>query len=171
MEYFALIDKRYSCRRYTGEPIDEEVIRKVASAAIVAPSAGNLQGYRIILVKSRDVIERLAKASYSQKCIAAANAVLAFVAEPKRSGMRYGKRGEELYSLQDATIAATFAHLAATDLGLGSVWVGAYDDRLVCEILGVSPPDKVVALLPLGIPGEAPRKRERRSFKDIVREI
>jgi nitroreductase len=81
---------------------------------------------------------------------------------------RYGKRAEKLYSVQDATIACTFAMLAATAMGLGSVWVGAFEPDEIRRIIGA--PAKVcpVAILPIGYAAERPDPPERRPLEDLV---
>ena len=91
--------------------------------------------------------------------------MLVFYADRKRSAARYSERGK-LYSVQDATIATTFAHLAAADLGLGSVWIGAFITDDVRQILGL-PPDKVpVSILPIGHPAVEPGPTHRRRKLD-----
>jgi nitroreductase len=73
-----------------------------------------------------------------------------------------------LYCLQDATIACTFAHLAAVALGLASVWVGAFDDEGVRQAIGVGDNLLPVAILSIGYPGEQPKSTSRRSLSDLV---
>jgi nitroreductase len=82
--------------------------------------------------------------------------------------VRYTERGETLYCVQDATIACTYAMLAATALGLGSVWVGAFDEEAVHKVIAAEPGHRPIAMLPLGFSNETPRQRPRRSLDDIV---
>jgi len=78
--------------------------------------------------------------------------------------------GEELYSLQDATIACTFAHLAAVALGLGSCWIGAFNDNAVRQVIGAPQNMRPVAILPIGVPADMPEPRERRPLSDLIHE-
>ena len=96
--------------------------------------------------------------------------VLAFCAHPRRSAAKYGRRGEELYCVQDATIACAYAQLAATALGLGSVWVGAFDTDAVAQAIGARRDWRPVALLPIGYPAESPEATPRRSLNELVHE-
>jgi nitroreductase len=91
---------------------------------------------------------------------------LVFCADPDRSSGRYGKRGRELYSIQDATIAGTFAMLAAVDLGLATVWVGDFDEKEVQQVLDVKS-IRPVAIFSLGYGAEQPEPSPRRAVEEI----
>ena len=108
------------------------------------------------------------RASYDQEFLVQAPLVLVFCAAPARSAVRYTERGETLYCIQDATIACTYAMLAATALGLGSVWVGAFDEDAVYKVIGTVLNQRPVAMLPIGYPNETPRIRTRRALDDII---
>jgi nitroreductase len=94
--------------------------------------------------------------------------VLVFCADGERSRAEYHGRGLTLYCLQDTTIAATFGHLAATALGLGSVMVGAFREVEVSQIVGAPPTQRPILLLPIGYPNETPAATDRRSLDDLV---
>jgi len=169
MDYFTLIEERHSVRVYQQREVEDEKLQSIFHAANRAPSAGDLQAYHIVAVRSPEVRQALARAALDQGSVAQAPVILVFLADPGRSGAKYGHRGETLYSLQDATIACAYAQLAAHDLGLGSCWVGAFRKDAVREAIG-SPPEQVpVALLTLGYPAEEPQITPRRSLTDLVR--
>ena len=103
-----------------------------------------------------------------QEFLAQASVDLVFCANPQRSAVKYGKRGRELYSIQDATIACTYAMLAAQELDLATVWVGAFQEEPVRQAASI-PSDLVpVAILPIGYAGEDPKPRPRRKLEDLV---
>jgi len=108
----------------------------------------------------------LAKAAFDQTFLVQAPVCLVFSADPNRSTPKYGKRGAQLYSVQDATIAGTFAMLAAVDLGLATVWVGAFDEEKVQKIVGEKSL-KPVAMFALGYPAEEPEATPRRAIEEI----
>lgn len=168
MDFTDVVNLRCSIRAYADKPIEEEVLQKILEVANRAPSAGNLQAYEIYVVSDRALKIALAKAAYNQDFVSSAPVVLVFCANPRRSEWRYGQRGARLYCVQDATIACTCAMLAATDLGLGSVWVGAFDDEIVHNLLGAEKDLIPVAILPIGYPAEEPTHRPRRELRDIV---
>ncbi|MCS7314309.1 MAG: nitroreductase family protein [Bryobacterales bacterium] len=171
MEFFDLIRARRSVRAYAPRPVEEDKVQQILTAANLAPSAGNLQAYEIYLVRDRQVRVELARASLDQWFVSEAPVALVFCAHPERSASKYGRRGARLYALQDATIACTFAMLAATELGLASVWVGAFDDEGVRRAIRAPEGHQPVAILPIGYPAEHPAPAPRRSLADLVHEI
>lgn len=149
MEFFEVLGKRHSVRAFLDKPVDGKKIGRILDACNSAPSAGNLQAYEIFVVTDTERKTGLADAALGQSFVAKAPVVLVFLAAPKASGSRYGKRGENLYCIQDATIAAAYSQLAAAALGLGSAWVGAFDEDGVSKALdaeGLIP----VAIIPIG---------------------
>lgn len=123
------------------------------------------------MAKDDQLRQKLAKAAFGQAFVAEAPVKLAFIALPVSSGQRYGIRGAKLYSIQDATIACTYAMLAATALGLSSTWVGAFNDEEVKAILKADTSHVPVALLPLGYGSAGTYTTPRRTLDMIVREV
>jgi nitroreductase len=170
MDFFDVVERRCSVRAYLDKPVEENKLQKVLHAAMQAPSAGNLQAYRIFVVKDYKIKNMLVDAALGQSFIAEAPIVLVFCALPEKSAMKYGIRGLELYSLQDATIAASYAQLAAEALGLASCWVGAFDEESVKRVLNAKN-EKPIAIIPLGYAAEKPLKPERESDSEIIKYI
>lgn len=168
-DFFALVQARRSVREYQDRSLEPGHLAKILEAARLAPSAGNLQAFEIVVVQRRENREQLARAALGQSFVAQAPVVLVFVTDPERTVGKYGDRGATLYSLQDAAIAAAYAQLAATALGLGSVWVGAFDEREVLATVGARQPHRAVSLLVIGYPREAPSPTSRRPLSDLVR--
>jgi len=168
MEFFDVLERRRSVRLYRGEKPDAEKLQAILEAARLAPSAGDLQAFRIAIAEDAKTKSALAAAAHGQGFIAGASAVLVFLADPARSAAKYGKRGRSLFALQDATIAAAHAQLAATALGLGSCWVGAFDDDAVSRALRAPGELRPIALLPIGEPGEAPERTPRRPREALM---
>ena len=171
MDFFDVIDRRQSIRTYTGDEIEDDTISSLLSAIRTAPTAGNLQAYRVYLAQSQEKIDQLADAAMGQGCVKNAKAVLVFCTDPPRSEKEYGQRGRDLYCLQDATIAATIAHLAAAALGLGSVMVGAFKEDEVGGVIGAPDTQCPILMIPMGYPAEKPARTSRRSLDDLVVEL
>jgi len=171
MDYFEVIRKRRSIRAFQPRPVEPEKLRRVLEAADLAPSAGNLQAYEILVARDGERKRALAQAALGQAFVAQAPVVLGFAANRSRSAAKYGRRGAELYALQDATIACAYAQLAATAEGLATVWVGAFDDDAVAEALDLPEGLRPAALLPLGYAAEEPEPTPRRSLEEIAREL
>ncbi len=168
MEFFDVVKERCSVRAYTSQSIEPGKLQQILEATNRAPSAGNLQAYEVYLVCDAKRRTALARATHGQKFVAQAAVVLVFCAHAALSVGRYGKRGTDLYCVQDATIACTFAMLAATALGLSTVWVGAFDEDKVRRAIEAPDAHRPVAMLPVGYPAESPRIRSRRSLSDIL---
>jgi nitroreductase len=170
MDFFTLIQKRHSIRRFKEDRISDHDLRKILESAVSAPSAGNLQSYEIYVVHDKDKKLALSKVSWDKDSLLNAPVCLVFCAHPERSS-KYGERGEKLYCIQDATIACSYAQLAATELGYGCVWIGAFEDDDVRKILEIDEKLVPIALLPIGIPDEEPIIKPRRDFSEIIHEI
>jgi nitroreductase len=168
MEFFDVVGQRCSIRNFTGEVVDDEKIRQILEAVQRAPSAGNLQAYEIYVVAEESLRSDLMRAAWGQEFIRQAPIALVFCTNSERNEQRYRERGVQLYSVQDATIACTYAMLAATALGLASTWVGAFDVQSVHQIIGAPELQTPVAILPIGYPAEKPERRERRRLDETV---
>jgi len=169
MEFSEVLSRRHCVRAYLDKPVEPVKLKRILEAARGAPSAGNFQAYEIFVVRDGAKKGALVDASHGQRFIAEAPIVLVFCASPERSKY-YGERGERLYSIQDATIAASFAWLATVAEGLGSVWVGAFDDDKVTSVIGVDGLRPCV-ILPIGYPVVRPKPTKRRAFNKLVHEV
>ena len=170
MNFFELIKERHSVRSFQKKKIPEKDIKQILSALNRAPSAGNLQAFEVVLVQKEETKQALAKAALGQSSVAEAATVLVFFQDPERSSVKYRERGGKLYSLQDATIAAAYAQLAAQNLGISSCWVGAFNKASVNQAVKAPKGLIAVALIPLGYTDEKPFATERRSLKELVHE-
>ena len=171
MEFFDVVKSRHSIRAFAETPIDKDKVQAILTAANRAPSAGDLQAYEIYMVTRDQDRSALARAALEQWFIAQAPVVLVFCAHPARSAPRYGERGERLYAIQDATIACSFAMLAATALELATVWVGAFDDDSVRRAISAAAEILPVAILPVGYGAEKPEITPRRRLSKLVHEV
>ena len=166
MEFFEVLRQRRSVRSYRSQPVEDEKLKRIFEAANLAPSAGNLQAYQVRVIHDEVKRKALARAAHDQGYIAEAPVCLVFFADAERSAKKYGKRGAELYSVQDATIAGSFAMLAAVDVGLATVWVGDFEEKEVQKILETQAL-RPVAMFSLGYAGEQPTPSPRRAIEEI----
>ncbi|MDA8335405.1 MAG: nitroreductase family protein [Peptococcaceae bacterium] len=163
-EVLATIGVRRSVRRFTTDPVPVGSVKAILEAARRAPSAGNLQPWLFVVVENRRLKEGLARAA-GQSFVASAPLCLAVCAEPERSARVYGQRGRDLYCYQDTAAAVQNALLAAASLGLGACWVGAFDEAVVGETLGLASGLRPVALVPVGYP--APERAGGTTRRDM----
>jgi nitroreductase len=167
----ALFTRRFSCRRFAADPVPEPVLDELLEAARWAPSAGNLQPWRFLVVRSPAVRRLLAAAAFDQTFVTEAPVTVVVCAVPDESARRYGTRGRTLYCLQDTAAAVENLLLAATAHGLGTCWVGAFDEEAAARALDLDPAWRPVALVPVGRPAEQPHGRRRRPADEVVRVI
>ena len=151
-----IFKRRHSVRSFLSRNVSRRDLAAILAAADSAPSAGGLKSREVLVVTDDETKKRLVRAAYGQEFIAQAPVVMVFWAVPSRSASKYGGRGRDLFALQDATIAASFAWLQAVASGLGACWVGAFDDEAVKSIF----PGKIerdwrpIALMPVGYAAE-----------------
>lgn len=167
-DFFETVRHRHSVRRYQDRPVESERLHAVLEMACAAPSAGDLQAYHVVVVTDAEERNALRAAAHDQEFVAQAPVCLAFCADPERSATRYADRGRRLYAVQDATIAAAYAQLAIVAAGMGSAWVGHFDEVRVASVLGLRPDLVPVALLTVGYPAELPEPTPRRPLTDVV---
>lgn len=167
MSFFDLIATRHSVRVFEDKPIPDDMMQGILNAAVSAPSAGNLQSYRILVIRKKEIKMQIVSAVHGQDFVGDAAALFVFCADPTISSTEYGVRGTELYCIQDATIACTFAQLAAHSLGLGTVWVGSFDEEELSKILRISQHLRPVAILVAGYAAAKPEITPRKPLGEI----
>jgi len=164
MEFNEVIRQRYSVRSYRPDPVPEDKLNRILEAARLAPSASNLQPYKIIVISTRGREAELRRI-YARDWFVQASLVICLVAVPARAWKR---RDGKNYAEVDTAIAMDHLILAAANEGLGTCWIGAFDSQAAREILGLPEDTEPVALTPLGYPADSPRPKRRKSLKELV---
>lgn len=171
MDFFELIKGRHSIRSFSNQPVSAQDLQSILESINRAPSAGNRQAFEVYLIREAGDRAALVAAGNDQEFLAQAPVVLVFCTHPALNAERYGQRGDRLYTIQDASIACTFAMLAAAALGLSTVWVGAFNEQAVRKVICAPEDQHPVAILPIGYAAEKPRTRERRPLSELVHEV
>jgi len=179
MDLLKAVATRRSIRRFKGIPVEEKKLSQVLEACRMAPSWANLQCWRFIVVEdasTRKQISELAfvesffaplgyKTNPAQKALAEAPLVIVACADPARSGELWGKR----YYLTDVGIACQNLMLAAHALGLGTVFVGVFDEEKLRKLLNIPDDIRVVGLFPLGYSQQEKKQGPpRKELEEIV---
>ena len=170
METIECIKSRRSVRSFSDKDVPELLVDEILEAAIQAPSAGNIQEWEFIIVRKRDVKKKLSEAAFSQASVAKAPVVIVSCANLDEIGRAYGQRGKDVYSIQDSAVATQNLMLAAHDKGLGTCWVGSFDEKEVQDILVLPKHVRPLAMIILGYPTGSVRKPERRKLSEVVHE-
>ena len=179
METLDAIRTRRSIRKFSDRPVEPERLRQVLEALQQAPSWANMQCWRFVVVKEPAIKARISELSYveaffatrgyksnpAQEALAEAPVVIVACGVPGESG---DLRGQQYY-MTDVGIAAENLMLAAHSLGLGSVFVGVFDEEKLAELLNIPPEVRIVGLFPLGYPREEPKAGPpRKPLEEIV---
>jgi len=161
-----LIETRRSIRSYKDQEIEEDKLNYVLQAFRKAPSAKNLQPWKLVVIKNKKILRDIAIACNNQTFMEEAPVIIAACAKEEEA---YGTMGGYMNSYPiDIAIALEHLILAATEKGLGTCWIGAFKEQLVKDILGVPDNVKVVALTPLGYPAREASVRGRKPLTEIV---
>ncbi len=154
MDAYECIKTRRSTRNFLEIPVEWDKIGTVVDAGRSAPTAGNLQNWKFIIVLNPGTRKALADASLEQHWMAKAPAHIIICSEPAKAKKFYGIRGERLYSVQNCAAAVQNMLLAANCVGLGSCWVGAFDEERVSRVLGIPDYARPQAIVVLGYAAE-----------------
>lgn len=166
MKVLDVIQKRRSVRKYKEDPIPEKDLMRVLEAARLAPSGKNFQPWKFIIVKDKALKEKLAQASAGQFFMAEAPIIIVGCGFPDNC---YAHMGRYMKSWSvDVTIALEHLILQAQEEGLGTCWIGSFEEKEVKTILNIPENVKVLALTPLGYPDEIPRFRGRKILDEII---
>jgi nitroreductase len=164
MDFFEVVEKRQSVRKYAPRSVEAEKLNTILEAANRAPSAGNFQSYAIYVLCGEERTKALAAATFGQDFIAQAPVSLIFCTDASRCEYQPA----ETFALEDASIACTFAMMAITAVGLASCWVGAFIPAKIAALVGCKEGHVPMAILPIGYAAEEPERTSRRTLKDLV---
>lgn len=150
MDIMELIKARNSTRNYSNKPVEQEKVEQILTAAQLAPSWKNGQCWKFIVVNDPDKKKELIRCTniFNQSWLGNEHSIIVACGNPKQSGFS----NEQSYYLVDVAIAMQNLVLAATSLGLGTCWIGAFDEEKIKKLLNVPEIFRVVALTPLGYP-------------------
>ncbi|MBI5534051.1 MAG: nitroreductase family protein [Deltaproteobacteria bacterium] len=165
MEFSALIAARYSCRAYRQDPVEDAKLRHVLEAARLAPTACNRQPFQLIVIRTQGRAAELTRI-YAKDWFAQAPIVICACGIPRDTWVR---RDGKNYSDVDVTIAMDHLILAATNVGLGTCWIAAFDVGAAREILGLPSWVEPVAFTPLGYAADTRVEMKRKPLSDLVR--
>ena len=167
MNLLETIKSRRSIREFQKKEIPEEIIDELIEALIWAPSAGNLQARKFYFVFNQEIKEKLVEAAFGQDFIAQAPLVIVGCIDKEKVDY-YGERGKSLYSICDVSVSIQNLMLVAYEEGLGSVWVGKFDDDKISKILNLPDNLRPIAIVPVGYPAEKPEAPPRVSKEKAI---
>ncbi len=164
-DIFKVMADRRSTRKFSKNPVEKWKIDKILAAADTAPTAGNFQGFEIFYVSDKETKEELVKASNNQPYVNSP-LVLVFCMNPSRVKLDFSQKVIMKFSIQDATLAAAYSQLAASALGLSSIWIGMFDEEKVKEIIRTEL--RPTSILCIGYPIKKRPAKLRRQLKELI---
>jgi nitroreductase len=164
MEVFEAISKRKSIRKYQDKGIEDYKLDKILESARIAPSAANRQEWKFIVVKNQQTRDKLVEAANGQKFVGQAPVTIVACSTESERVMPCGQYA---YTV-DLSIAVSFMILEATELGLGTCWLGAYNEDAVKEILDIPEEITTVAMFTLGYADDGSVSTPRKAIDEIV---
>jgi len=167
-DMFRIFATRRSTRKFVKTKIEDWMVDKILAAADTAPTAGNFQGFKVFYIKNQKTKEALVEAANNQPYVNAP-VVLVFCMDPSRVKMNFPPEILEKFSIQDATLAAGFSLLAASGLGLSSIWIGMINEEKVKSILGTDL--KPSSILCIGYPEKRRPPKPRRNLKELIQVV
>jgi nitroreductase len=162
---------RKMVRGFTQQPVTDDQIDTLLKVMVAAPSGGNRQPWRIIVVQDPKVKEALTAGAFGQQFIAQAPVVFVVLRVPGESEARYGGRGRDLYSFQDTAAMVENLLVAAHAMGLAACWVGAFTDDAIARAVKCPAGAFPAAVIPLGYPSKTSTKPARRPMDEVVQFI
>ena len=165
MEFTELVKKRYSVRAYRSDPVEDEKLHLVLEAVRLAPTAANRQPFQFIVIQTAGREADLQRV-YRRGWFVQAPLVICACAIPDQAWSRMDGKP---YADVDVTIAMDHLILAATEQGLGTCWVAAFDPAAAREVLALPDGVEPIAFTPLGYPADQLGPKQRKSLADLVR--
>ena len=165
MQFSELVKKRYSVRDYKSDSVEDDKLQQILEAARLAPTAANRQAFQLIIVHTAGREAELGRI-YGRPFFAQAPILICVCGIPSQNWVR--RDGKNYYDL-DVGIVMDHLTLAATDLGLGTCWIGAFDAIAAREVLGLPELAEPIVFTPLGYPNDQPREKKRKPLTELVR--
>lgn len=165
MDFLTLVETRRSVRAYQSTPVEEDKLSQVLEAARLAPTASNLQPFRLIVIHTRGK-EADVRRIYDRDWFVQAPLLICACGVPAEAWVR--EDGTRLHQV-DVAIVMDHLILAATALGLGTCWVAAFDVQAARNILGIPAVVEPLVMTPLGYPADEAPPKLRRPTADLVR--
>ena len=168
METEECILTRRTIRKYKNVKVEWEKVGRVLEAGRAAPSSGNIQNWMFIAVDDEGKRKAIAEACFQQYWMAVAPIHIVICAKPEEVKRHYGIRGERLYSVQNCAAAAENMVLMAHDQGLGTCWVGAFDEDKIKSLLGIVKEARPQIIITIGYADEVPDIPSKYKLDNVV---
>ncbi len=163
MDFLELAKKRYSVRAYKSTPVEDEKLKQMLEAARMAPTGSNQQAFQLIVVHTKGREEELRRIYDKDWFVQAPVVICACATTSQGQSYNEGRNYRNIGIVMDHLI------LAATNLGLGTCWIGAFDPKAARDILGLPEEAKPIVFAAVGYSDDEPRPKVRKSIDELIR--
>ena len=163
MDFLELAKKRYSVRAYKSTPVEDEKLKYILEASRMAPTCSNQQAFQLIVFHTKGREEELRRI-YDKDWFVQAPIIICACATTSP-----GQSYDEGRSYRNVAIVMDHLILAATNLGLGTCWIGAFDPKAARDILGLPGEVKPIVFATVGYSDDEPRPKVRKSIDELIR--
>ena len=163
-----IIKSRRSVIQFLPKFVDWDKISKICDAGRHAPSSGNIQNWKFIVILEADLKQKLAESCYEQYDISIAGALIVVCGEPEKAERYYGLRGERLYTIQNCAAAIQNMLIEAQSLGLGTRWLYGFDEDNIKSLLSIPDEVRPQAVIAVGYPKITPKKPPKYPLESLV---
>ncbi|MBW3015457.1 nitroreductase family protein [Candidatus Woesearchaeota archaeon] len=167
METLECIKQRRSVRKFSDIPVKWDDITQIVDTVRYAPTSGNLQNFKCVVVMDKGKIKKIAEECAKQQWLQTAPVVIVLCADVEKAKKFYGIRGERLYATQNVAAATQNILLACCDIGLAGCWVGAFNEEAIKRILGIPGSVRPQVIIPIGYAAEKPRDLPKYRLNDL----
>ena len=161
---YDIIKNRRSIRSFSDRIVSDEIIKKILEVGWLAPSAGNRQPVEFIVITDPSIKQKIS----AQKFVSEAPTVIVVVVNLERTKSRYGDRGEKMYIYHDSGASVQNMLLMCKAYGLGSCWIGAFNDERVSRLLELPEHVLPMAIIPIGYPNEDPEQPRKIPLEKVI---
>ncbi len=168
MELPKLLSEIAQTTKFKDKLVDDETIGMVLDAAAHAPSAGNLEPWKFVVVREKEIKLKLAKAALDLEHVAKAPVVIVVCGDVERAASKYAARGEKLYVVQDTAYASLLVLLSCSVVGLGCYLVRSFDEDAVREVLEIPEGVRPFTIIPVGYPEGGKEEADRVVYEDMA---
>ncbi len=167
MELDKAINERFSVKSFTNRKIDPDSITKLLEAGGMAPSAGNLQDWKFVVVTDQAKKDEIARACMDQIWIGQASVLIVVCSDLTNLRRFYDERAE-VYGIEDCSAATENILLKATDMGINTTWVSAFDEEEIARIIRAPDSYKIVSVVALGYSDEKLDEKQRYDIRSLT---
>jgi nitroreductase len=168
MDVYECIKTRRSVRKYKDIEVPWDLIGKILEAGKSAPSSGNIQNWKFIVIRDKGARQEIAQFCANQQWVANAPVIIVVVGDVDKAKRFYGIRGERLYSSQNCAAATENMLLMAHALGLGACWIGAIEEDKVASALTLPDGIRPQSIITIGYPAEEPPCPPKYTLENVM---